>query len=126
MKLSLMKDVFKTVNEDWDCELAGNLIKNWNHDKDWIKMWRASANFICFFRNQEKNYVVRFNRDSEKSINDLKAEIDLLNYFSLKNIKIAKPIISNNHKFIEESKSSVKVQLYSPPQVQFYSPLFLS
>lgn len=32
MKLSLMKDVFETVNSDWDCELAKDLIKKWNHD----------------------------------------------------------------------------------------------
>lgn len=71
-----------------------------------MKIWRASSNFICFFKNQEKDYVARFNKDSERNIQDLIEEVKLLNYLSSKNINIAKPILSNNNKYVEEKETA--------------------
>lgn len=115
MKLSLMRDVFKTVNSDWDCELATKLVENWKHDENWVKMWRASANFICYFRNNGCNYVTRFNCDSERSLENVESEIDLLLYLKSKNIQIAKPILSNNSRFIEKTQTQLGT---------FYSSVF--
>ena len=106
MKLSLIKEVFETVNSDWECELAKSLILNWDHTKNWIKMWRASANFICFFKNLERQYVTRFNRNFERTFQELSAEIDLLNFLDSKNVRIAKPVLSRNNRYIEESDTS--------------------
>jgi Ser/Thr protein kinase RdoA (MazF antagonist) len=106
MKLSLMKDVFETVNSDWDCELAKELLKKWNHNDNWIKMWRASANFISFFKNNKVDYVIRFNKDSERAKLDLKSEINLLQYLDSKAINVAKPVTSKTNKYIEESKTA--------------------
>ncbi|MBN2738702.1 MAG: phosphotransferase [Spirochaetales bacterium] len=105
MKLSLMRDVFTTVNTDWDCELAAELAKNWKHDKAWIKMWRASANFICYLKNEEQHYVIRFNQDSERKLDHIESEIKLLHYLKSKDISIAEPVLSRNNKFIESKQT---------------------
>ncbi|NQT60615.1 MAG: phosphotransferase [Bacteroidetes bacterium] len=116
MKLSLMKDVVeKSVNSNWDCELAKDLIKPWNHDEKWVKYWRASANFVCFFKYRDIQYVARFNTSNERTIQELDAEINLLNYLDSKNVNIAKPVISNNNRYVEEQKT---------PYGKFYTVVF--
>ncbi|MBN1500480.1 MAG: phosphotransferase [Spirochaetes bacterium] len=106
MKLSLMRDVFTTVNSDWDCGLAADLASNWNHDETWIKMWRASANFICFIRNDGHHYVIRFNNDSERSLKRIDSEIKILHYLKSKNIRIAEPVLSGNKNYIERTNTA--------------------
>lgn len=115
MKLSLMRDVFETVNSDWDCELASELVKNWNHNTDWVKMGRASANFVCYIKNNEDYYVIRFNHDSERSHEKYKSEIDLLLYLESKNISVSKPVLSNSNKYVEQEQTKYG---------KFYSTVF--
>lgn len=105
MKLSLMRDIFETVNSDWDCAIAAELLKNWNHDKDWVKMWRASANVICFTRYQEEYFVLRFNYVSEKNKEDWDAEIHLLNLLETKGLKVVEPVHSKNKVYIETQET---------------------
>lgn len=107
MKLSLMKDVFKTVNPDWDCELAKELIVNWTHENNWVKMKRASANFICKTRNCGETYIIRFNHKSERNIEYIKSELELLEYLKSKGIKVPKIIPSNNNKYIEQTNTEL-------------------
>lgn len=107
MKLSLMKEVFKTVSADWDCRFASELVKGWDHDRNWIKMWRASANFICFLRNNTRDYVARFNSGAERKLSSLEGEINLINYLSSRDISVARPVLSNNHRYIEEAATSL-------------------
>lgn len=106
MKLSLMRDVFNTVNSDWDCELAKELISNWTHDSDWVKMKRASANFIGKTRDCEKNYIIRFNHNSERQIEYIKSELELLKYLKNHDLKIPDLIPSKKNNYIEETETS--------------------
>ena len=102
MKLSLMKEVVvNSVNSDWDCELAGILLQDWDHDPGWIKFWRASANFVCFFKNKDRDYIIRFNRDTERSPEDINEEIKLILYLDSKGIKTAKPVLSCRGRYVE-------------------------
>ncbi|WP_028973836.1 phosphotransferase enzyme family protein [Spirochaeta cellobiosiphila] len=105
MKLSLMRDVFSTVNSDWDCELAAELAKYWKHEENWIKMWRASANFVCYIKKEEQHFVLRFNSDSERSLESIESEIALLQYLKSKKIHISRPILSINDKYVESMKT---------------------
>jgi len=105
MKLSLMKNVFKTVNSENDCELAKELLKDWDHDENSVKIWRASANFICFFTNHNKKYIIRFNSEDERNIRDIEEEIKLLNYLLSKSIRTANPILSRNDKYVERKET---------------------
>ncbi len=103
MRLSLMREVFKTVNEDWDCPFASALVKTWNNDRGRVKMYRASANFICFMWDKDTEYVARFNSSTEKKLSRLEGEIALINYLAEKKIPVARPVPSNSNKFIEEA-----------------------
>jgi Ser/Thr protein kinase RdoA (MazF antagonist) len=115
MKLSLMRDVFNTVNSDWECQLASDLVKYWNHDGNEIKMKRASSNFICKFKNDEMNCITRFNHDSERSYETIESEIQLLKYLESKGVRIAHPISSRNNKYIEQTNTEYGL---------FYSSVF--
>lgn len=105
MKLPLMRDVFTTVNSNWDCDLAAELAKDWKHDESLVKMLRASANFVCYIRNDKQNYVIRFNSASERTKESLEAEINLLLYLKSNGIRIDEPILSKNKKFIESKQT---------------------
>ena len=96
MRLSLMKEIFETVDSEYNCTLAEELLQPWNYDKNSVKLYRASANFICIFENDDKNYVLRFNKDTERDIRDLTEEVNFLNYLHSENIHIAKPVLSKN------------------------------
>jgi len=101
MKLSLMRDIFETVNSNWDCSIAAELLKNWNHDANWVKMWRASANAICFTRLQDEYFVLRFNSVSEKDLKDWEAEIQLLNILKSKGLHVVEPVLSKDDSYIK-------------------------
>lgn len=115
MKLSIMKDIFKTVNKDWDCDLAKELAIHWEHDKDWVKMWRVSANCVCYLRNKNKNYVIRFNKNSERKYEEIETELVLMKYLKKNNILVPELILSKNNKYIETTKTKYGV---------FYSSVF--
>lgn len=105
MKLSLMRDVFNTVNSDWDCELARELITSWKHDTNWVKMKRASANFIGKTKDSENNYIIRFNHNSERQFESIESELEILKYLKTKDLKIPDLIPSNNNSYIEASET---------------------
>ncbi|MCX6050843.1 MAG: phosphotransferase [Chloroflexi bacterium] len=94
MKLSTMQAVVATLNEQWESELANTLLSAWAHDDEPAKYWRASANFIFFFKQAGQQYVLRFNHASERTRDTIQAEIDYVNYLATAGIAVAKPIRS--------------------------------
>ncbi|MBN1409388.1 MAG: phosphotransferase [Spirochaetales bacterium] len=116
MKLSLMKNiVLNTVNRDWDCSLAEILLEDWAHDAEWVKFWRASANFVCFFKFGGRDFVIRFNHENEKNLSELNGEIELLNFLASKKVNVNVPVLSKNGRYIEEKET---------PYGKFYSVVF--
>lgn len=101
MKLSLMNEVVATVNEQWESELADELLTHWQHDAERAKFWRASANFIFHFKNAGQAYVLRFNHADERTTLAIQAEIDYINMLADKGIRVARPVRSVAGNFIE-------------------------
>lgn len=50
MKLSTMQAVVATVNTQWESDLADEILRFWEHDDGRAKFWRASTNFVFFFK----------------------------------------------------------------------------
>lgn len=50
MKLSTMQAVVATVNTQWESDLADEILQSWEHDGERAKFWRASTNFVFFFK----------------------------------------------------------------------------
>lgn len=94
MKLSLMQEVVATVNAQWESDLADVLLQPWVHDVGRAKYWRASANFIFYFKRSGQDCVLRFNHASERTAEAIQAEVDYVNALAVRGVRVAKPILS--------------------------------
>ncbi len=101
MKLSTMQAVMATVNDQWESPLADALLAAWAHDAESAKCWRASANFIFFFKHVGRDYILRFNHASERTRDYIQAEIDYINYLVTAGIAVAKPVQSIAGNYVE-------------------------
>jgi len=101
MKLSLMQAVVATVSEQWESPLADNLLQHWEHDAGHAKFWRSSANFVFFFKESGRDYVLRFNHASERTAEVIQAEIDYVNALTESGIRVAKPVRSRTGNYVE-------------------------
>lgn len=94
MKLSTMHTVVATVNDRWESSLAEALLMRWEHDPVPATFWRASANFIFFFKCAGQDCVLRFNHESERTAHAIQAELNYVNHLAVHGIRVAKPIRS--------------------------------
>lgn len=101
MRLSLMKRVVETVDEEWRSPLAFKLMENWGYDEGQVYYWRASANFIFVCKREGKTYYLRFNEVSERSDKEIAAELKGVKYLAEHSIRVAQPVESKNGLLIE-------------------------
>lgn len=101
MKLETMQAVVATVNDRWESPLADEILARWAHDAAPAKYWRASANFIFFFKRSGQNAVLRFNADDERIVEMIQAEIEYINDLARAGIRVAQPIRSLAGRFVE-------------------------
>jgi len=105
MKLSTMKTIVDTVDEEWNSSLGENIAGLWDYDEGTVKYFRSSANFIFIFRREGEDYYLRFNRSDEREKDSIEEEIKLLNYLNGETSNVVKPIKSLNNKYIENVKT---------------------
>jgi Ser/Thr protein kinase RdoA (MazF antagonist) len=101
MKLSLMKRVFETVDSDWSCGLANQLVSRWPHDPGSVKMLRASANFVCVYNDGSDKRILRFNGAGERSVGGIETELRFIKDLAGSGIKAALPIESVHGRLVE-------------------------
>ncbi|NJN81401.1 MAG: phosphotransferase [Caldilineaceae bacterium] len=94
MKLSTMQAVVSTVDERWESRLADQILSHWEHDAERAKYWRASANFVFFFKRFGLDHVLRFNHESERTAGEIQAELDYVNELARSGLHVAKPVQS--------------------------------
>lgn len=100
MTLHLMQAVVATVNEHWESPLVDEILHYWEHEGQ-AKFWRASTNFIFFFKQAGQDCVLRFNHADERTVATIEAEIDFVNGVAQQGIHVAKPIVSRNGRYVE-------------------------
>lgn len=100
MKLSTMQAVVATVNQQWESNLADELVAHWEHDAGRPKYWRASANFVFFFKWLGQDYVLRFNHASERTAEAIQTELDYVNALAAAGVRVAKPIRSSAGRYV--------------------------
>jgi Ser/Thr protein kinase RdoA (MazF antagonist) len=101
MKLSLMQDVVATVNDQWQSTLADALLAPWEHDDEPPLYWRASSNFVFFFKWSGQDRVLRFNHASERAADAIQAEVDYVNALAEAGVRVAQPIRSITGNYVE-------------------------
>ncbi|HLV08640.1 MAG TPA: phosphotransferase [Halanaerobiales bacterium] len=107
MKLSTMKTIVDTVDEEWNSSFGEKIAGLWDYDEGTVKYFRSSANFIFIFRREGEDYYLRFNRSDEREKDSIEEEIRLLNYLNDVTSNIVKPIKSINNKYIESVKTDL-------------------
>ena len=109
MKLSAMKKVIETVDQEWKSPLAEKILERWGYDEGSVYYFRSSANFIFVFKKDGKRYFLRFNDSYERELNMIKSEIKILLYLGTKSLQVAEPVKSINDEYIEviETESGI-------------------
>lgn len=95
MELSTMKAGFSSL------KVAESLLQNWEHDEGTLTFWRASSNFVCAFERLGEKYFLRFSSRKEKSLEQIEAELNFMEYLKSKKYPCVSPVASINNTFIE-------------------------
>jgi len=86
--------------------VAKLLIQKWEHDEGTLKFWRASSNFVYVFERNQERYFLRFSFEQENSIEQIKSELDFMQYLNFKSYPCVSPIPSITGEFIETVQNS--------------------
>ena len=101
MKLSTMLAVDRAVDRYGKSLIAEQVLRLWEHDRDSVTFFRASANFIYLFRKGGEPFFLRFAASSERTREAIEAEIDILKWVAARGITVTPPVESSNGKFVE-------------------------
>lgn len=103
MSLSLMSSFFETADEgDVHSPIADLIASRWVDSDAIVEHWRSSANFVFSIRvDGRTRCFLRFNHSSERTVEGLHSEVDLLQHLKSKGIRIALPVKSYSGRFIE-------------------------
>lgn len=107
MRLRLMQEVMVTVDAQWECPLADALLQAWDHDGGHAKFWRASTNFVFFFKRAGQDCVLRFNHASERTLAAIQGELDFVIGLAAQGIPVAKPIRSRSGHYVERVETEL-------------------
>lgn len=106
MKLELMWRVLDYLAED-ATQLIEDILSRWANDAKDSHFFRSSANFVFTFQMSNKPYFLRFNHESERTVEAIKQELAFVNYLDQKGLNVAKPIPSLKGAFVESVSSTL-------------------
>ncbi len=106
MKLRIMQEIVETLDTDEGSPVAEEVLSCWQHDPGTARFFRASANFIFTFKNQAREYILRFNHQSERTPEGIRAELDYLGSLASQGICVALPVKSLSGKDLETVRTS--------------------
>lgn len=81
--------------------VAQRLIQFWEYDEGTLKLYRASSNFVYAFERNQVPYFLRFSFEQDKTIEQLKAELEYMQYLHLNGFPTVTPIQSISGELIE-------------------------
>ena len=101
MRLGLMKAFFDTVDTNWRSPLADQIGARWLGPEARIRLWRASANFVCMVDPPAPRYYLRFNHESERGPGEIAAELTFIEHLARQGIRTARPQPSRAGRLVE-------------------------
>ena len=84
---------------------AQSLLQFWEYDEGTLKLWRASSNFVYAFERNQVQQFLRLSFDQDNSIEQIKAELEFMQYLHSNDFPTVTPIQSLNGKLIETLKT---------------------
>jgi Ser/Thr protein kinase RdoA (MazF antagonist) len=85
--------------------IGTQMIEKWDHDAGTLKPWRASANFIYAFKQNDQDLILRIVPNSERSVKQILAEIDFMSHLRKHGLPILEPHVSKSGKIIESGEN---------------------
>lgn len=82
--------------------IAKYIVQLWENDEESLELWRASSNFVYAFKRNQKQYFLRFNFEQDRAVDQLKAELEYMQYLYLNGFPSVIPILSKNGELIEQ------------------------
>ncbi len=101
MPLDLMSRILETVDSKWCSSFVESMLERWNPDQDTLHYLRTSTNAVFIFRSSGKPCYFQINASTERSLNELEAEMALLNDLHDWGIPVVKPIRSERGRWVE-------------------------
>ncbi|MGA3599441.1 phosphotransferase enzyme family protein [Lysinibacillus agricola] len=85
--------------------VAQSLVQFWEYDEGTLELWRASSNFVYAFERNQVQYFLRVSFEQDKSIEQIKAELEFMQYLRLNGFPSVTPIQSISGELIETLKT---------------------
>lgn len=101
MRLSTMWKVDHTIGANGSSPVAERIMERWEHDRDSIRFFRSSANFVYVVRHDDTPYFLRFADSSERRREAIEAEVDLVTWLAGRGIAVSRPVWSRNGQLVE-------------------------
>ena len=101
MTLSTMWNVDRTIREDGSSLIAERILEQWDYDSGSIRFFRSSANFLYVLQREGTDHLLRFSDASERSREDVEADLDLLAWVAGEGIDVALPVPSSGGNLLE-------------------------
>jgi Ser/Thr protein kinase RdoA (MazF antagonist) len=101
MNVDIMSEIVQAF-DNGEPTIGDFIIEKWSHDKDSVRMRRASANFIYQFRNKQQQYILRLAPETERTKKQILAELDFMLYLKSKKFPAPDIIPSINGNLVEE------------------------
>ncbi len=101
IRLTLMKEFFDRVNEERRSPIVDRIAERW-FDADVVaRVGPASSNFVARVTAGERTYYLRFNHESERTLDYYAAEIAFVEYLAARGVRVARPARSKMGAFVE-------------------------
>lgn len=107
MKLSAMRKVVGSVDENWRSTFAASLLTPWGYDEGSVYFYRSSANSLFVFQRDGKECFLRCIESSEKDLEWIAAELELLNNLYKQGVPTVRPVQSKNGRWVEVCQSDL-------------------
>ena len=101
MKLSTMRTLIMTLDENGESPIANVIASRWNHDPGTVRFFRASANFLFLFKHSGQDYVLRFISVNERAFDAIHAELAYIVHLAVQAAHVAKPVLSRVDNLVE-------------------------
>ena len=85
--------------------VADRILQHWEHDAGSARFFRSSANFLYTFDQKGKRHFLRFADSSERSREEIEAEVDLVNWLAGAGIDVAIPIRAKDEHFVQSTET---------------------
>lgn len=109
MKLSLMAAFFDLADdEDRYSPVADEIAARWVESDAEVVHRRSSANFV-FSVAAAKAYFLRFNRESERTVSFIEAELDCVEYLAEQGVRVARPVVAKAGACVERVETELGV-----------------